>query len=419
MHKLDKQTSFKPLTSFFDMPMHQSQPLIYFNGNSLGPKLKSVDQAILKQCRQWGEMGVRGHFDGDSPWVSFQEDLYPMLANLVGAHEKEVGIMGTLTGNLHLLLMSFYRPTPQRYKILRLVGFPSDTYAIDSQVKQRLQTISNFSIDPHIEEIVVTLSPDETGYITLSRFSEILEKEGESIALVFFEAIHYLTGQRFDLDTMTTLAHRYGCLVGFDLAHAIGNIPLALHDWDVDFAVWCHYKYVCAGPGAVAGLYIHERHLSEGTFRLSGWWGNNPQSRFEMRQNFEPTARASAWQLSTPEMFSLISLRESLLLFDKLNLQDLYEKNQCLSSYLIEKLRAFESEIRIITPEQHSEHGCQISFSLKRQRTGLSLEKLFLAHQVVCDVRPGVIRVAPLGLYNTSAGIDDFISILAHVLSRY
>lgn len=419
MHELDKQTSFKPLASFFDMPMHQSRPVIYFNGNSLGPKLKSVDQAILKQCRQWGEMGVRGHFDGEFPWVSFQEDLYPMLANLVGAHDKEVAIMGTLTGNLHLLLMSFYRPTPKRYKILRWVGFPSDTYAIESQVRQRLQTLSNFSIDPHIDEVVITLSPDETGYIDLSRFSEILENEGESIALVFFEAIHYLTGQRFDLDLITTLAHRYGCLVGFDLAHAIGNIPLALHDWDVDFAVWCHYKYVCAGPGAVAGLYIHERHLSESTFRLSGWWGNHPQSRFEMRQTFEPIAKASGWQLSTPEMFSLVSLRESLLFFDNLNLHNLYEKNQGLSSYLMEKLRAFESEIRIITPVQSKQHGCQISFSLHSQSAALSMEKLFLAHQVVCDVRPGVIRVAPFGLYNTYAQIDDFISILEDVLSKF
>lgn len=418
MHILDAQDPFQALTSSFDMPHHQGEALTYLNGNSLGPKLKHVDEAILSQCQQWGEMGVRGHFDGEQPWISFQETMHPMLSKLVGADVKEVCAMGTLTGNLHLLLMSFYRPTLRRYKVLRMAGFPSDSYAIDSQIQQRLQTVRDFSVDDSLlENAVITLYPDEDGYIAMSRITEILQRQGEQIALVFFEAVHYLTGQRFDIRAITALAHQYGSMVGFDLAHGIGNIPLLLHDWDVDFAVWCHYKYVCAGPGAVAGFYIHERYLNDTQFRLSGWWGNTPKTRFEMRTTFEPVLSACGWQLSTPEMFSLVSLHESLRFFGKLDLQAYYRKNNRLTHYLIERLKEHQDHLDIITPQHSEEHGCQISFSFKNLEIKVQLEHLFLAHQIVCDVRPGVVRVAPIGLYNTYEDIDYFISILRYIIS--
>lgn len=418
----DQQDSFQPLTHLFAMPIAKNgQPAIYLNGNSLGPMPKNTLQKVNAELEDWSHLGGRGHFEKENPWRSYVELVIPSLARLVGAKTKEVVATGTLTSNLHLTFVSFYQPTPQRYKIIRLSGFPSDTYAVASQVQQRIETISRFTgnIPFQSEEAIIEITPDKNGYISMDTFKETVEKHGKETALMWIEGVHFLTGQRFDIQELTQLAHKNGFKIGVDLAHAIGNVHLELHDWDVDFAVWCHYKYVCAGPGAIGGLYIHERYLSDNNLlRFSGWWGHNKETRFDMPSVFDPIPTAEGWQLSNSDILSLAALRGSLAIFDAVDLRTLQEKNKRLGAYLETLLLIqLESKISIITPKNPEERGCQFSLSLNTNMAVTDIAQALLEKGVVCDVRGKIIRVAPMGLYTRFVDVFHFVGILEEILS--
>ncbi len=421
--QLDKNDPFQALTHLFDMPLdEQGKTAIYLNGNSLGPKPKSIDQALMKQCTDWGRLGGRGHLHQENRWVDYNESVVPSLARLTGAKPDEVVAMGTLTANLHFLFASFYRPTRERFKIIRLAGFPSDTYAVASQVKQRYETAQELNgAEPFdLDHAIIEIKPDAKGYIDLDAFKKVLREEGKKTALVWLEAIHYLTGQFFDIPEIVRLARAEGCKIGLDLAHAIGNVPLKLHEWDIDFAVWCNYKYLSAGPGAMGGLFVHEKYLSDPSLlRLAGWWGHNKSTRFKMPSVFDPIPTAEAWQVSNPTVFSLEALRQSLFLFDQVDLALLREKNKRLVSYL-ERLihEELDSDIEIITPKNPEERGCQLSLRIKHSTNHLDIEELFFQYGVICDVRGDLVRVAPMGLYTTFVDVFNFADKLKQVCNE-
>lgn len=421
--ELDNEDMFKPLTHLFDMPRDRNgNTAIYLNGNSLGPKPKNIDQGLMKECENWGSLGVRGHFHQEEPWMTYNELLTHSLARLVGATHEEVVSTGTLTANLHFTFVSFYRPTRERFKIIRLAGFPSDTYAIDSQVKQRFETARELTgIEPFpLDEAVVEIKPNAEGYIDMETFKEVLEKHGESTAIVWIEAMHYLTGQYFNIPEIASLAHKKGCKFGLDLAHAIGNIPLSLNKWDVDFAVWCSYKYLSGGPGAIGGLYVNKKYFSDATMRIfAGWWGHNKLTRFKMPSTFDPIPTAEAWQVSNTTIFSLAALRQALSIFDQIDLVLLREKNKRLVSYL-ESLMSeqLSHDIEIITPKNPEERGCQLSFLIKFVNHHLEIENIFFNNGVICDVRAGLVRVAPMGLYTTFTDIFNFVEKLKRICTE-
>ncbi|MDP3558916.1 MAG: kynureninase [Legionellaceae bacterium] len=419
---LDANDTFKPLTDRFNMPVNaEGQKLVYLNGNSLGPKPKGVDEAVQAHCEVWGRLGVRGHFDGADPWISYHQRVTLQLARLVGAQPDEVIAMGSLTENLHLAFISFYQPTPTRYKIIRFAGFPSDTYALASQVRQRLDTLRAFMPEAPFteEEAIVEIQPDSSGYISIEAIEQVLAAHGDKTAVLWLEAVHYLTGQYFDIQAITQLAHRYGCMVGFDLAHAVGNLPLQLHDWGVDFAVWCSYKYLSAGPGAIAGLYIREPYVRDPQrLRLAGWWGNKAETRFAMSPVFDPALTAEGWQLSNAPIISLRALHAALCVFDSVEFAALREKNKRLVAYLEYLLqKELGAAVQIITPTNPEERGCQLSLRLKAlPAVDNHLEHVFLEHGVVCDVRGDLVRVAPMGLYSTYKDIFCFVQQLKKIL---
>ena len=414
--QLDEKDLFKPLAHLFEIPVGQhGEKTIYLNGNSLGPKPKCVEESLMTECDAWGTLGARGHFYKENPWVSFNERVTQSLARLVGAKENEVVATGTLTTNLHFTFVSFYRPTPKRFKIIRLAGFPSDTYAIHSQVQQRLETITEFTgAEPFtMDDAIVEIKPDDNGYISLEKIKKTIDEHGESTAVIWIEAMHYLTGQFFNIPEIVRLAHEKGCKIGLDLAHAIGNVPLSLHEWDVDFAVWCHYKYVSAGPGAIGGLYIHEKFATDpAMLRFAGWWGNNKSTRFQMLNTFDPIPTAEGWQTSNSVIFSLAALHHSLSIFDQIDLYALREKNKRLSAYLETLIRDECSDIQIITPIHPDERGCQMSLRIKDADPTLDIKNIFFKHNVLCDVRGDKIRIAPVGLYTTFVDVFNFVEKL-------
>jgi|SRR3989344_313456 len=415
--KLDATDSFPCLVHLFDMPVDENgQQAIYLNGNSLGPKPKMIDQILMKECQTWGRLGVRGHFDKDHLWITYNELVTNSLARLVGARTEEVVAVGTLTANLHFLFASFYQPTPKRYKVIRLLGFPSDTYAITSQVKQRLETIRAFQGEApfNIDDAVIEIKPEDSGYIDLDTFEYVLDQHGENTAIVWIEAVHYLTGQYFNIPELARLAHSKGCKFGLDLAHAIGNVPLSLHDWDIDFSVWCSYKYLSAGPGAIAGLYVHDKYLNDPSLtRFAGWWGHNKKTRFQMNGVFDPIPTAESWQVSNPSVFLLATLKQALELFDQVDLRALREKNTRLVAYL-ERLIQDELSVAvdIITPKNPDERGCQLSFRLKSMDGKSDIEEMFFHYGIICDVRKDLVRVAPMGLYTKFIDVLNFVEKL-------
>lgn len=418
-HELDFNDSFHPLTHLFDMPVNaQGKQLIYLNGNSLGPKPKSVDTELMKECNTWGKLGVLGHFDQATSWVKYHTLVIHSLARLVGAKPDEVVANGTLTTNLHLLFVSFYRPTKKRFKIIRLAGFPSDTYAIEAQVKQRLATLKDFSQADFpfaIDDAIIEIKPDKNGYIDHAVFKKTLEQHGEQTAIIWIEAVHYLTGQYFNISDIATLAHQKGCKIGLDLAHAIGNVPLKLHEWNIDFAVWCSYKYLSAGPGGIAGLYVHEKYLTDQSIlRFAGWWGHNAATRFQMPNVFDPIPTAEGWQTSNAAIFLIAALRASLDIFDQIDLLALREKNKRLTDYLISLIQEM-TNIQIVTPINSEERGCQISLRIKNLPKDSHAEKILLENDVVCDARGDLIRVAPMGLYTTFSDISRFVDVLKSI----
>lgn len=393
----DAQDALRPYRDQFIFPQHHGADVLYFCGNSLGLQPRTVRQALLAELDQWSEHGVEGHFRGELPWMHYHKFLTPQSARLVGALPHEVVVMNTLTVNLHLAMVSFYRPTPQRYKIIMEAGaFPSDQYAVESQVRWH-------GFDP--ATAIVEVAPRQ-GEDTLRSddILQIIEKEGAETALVMFGGVNYYTGQFYDLEKIAAAAHRAGAFAGFDLAHTAGNLPLRLHDWNADFAVWCSYKYLNSGPGGPAGLFVHERHGNNPALpRFAGWWGHDENERFQMRKGFKPMRGAEGWQLSNAQIFSFAAHKASLDIFDAAGMENLRAKSLQLTGFLEFVLREINREknlFRVITPENPAERGCQLS--LLTDSRGKALFNHLADNGIVADWRePNVIRFAPTPLYNS------------------
>lgn len=365
--------------------------IAYFAGNSLGLQPLAAREAVNEELDRWAELGVDGWFAGDNPWLTSHERAREPVARLVGALPPEVVAM-TLTVNLHLMLASFYRPSGDRHRILiEEDAFPSDAYAVASHTDEILRA--------RPEEII-----------------ETLEREGDSIALVLLGGVNYLTGELLDMAAITAAGHRAGAVVGWDLAHAIGNVPLQLHDWGADFALWCSYKYLNGGPGAIGGAFVHERHGGDPHVpRLAGWWGNDPATRFEMVPAFEPRAGADGWQVSTTPILSLVPVLVSLELFDWIGLDVLRERSLHLTAHLESLLD--DIPVRQLTPRDPARRGCQLSVVV--DDAAAVAQRLADEHGVVCDVRrPNVIRLAPTPLYSTDEDCRRAVDALARELSR-
>jgi kynureninase len=388
--------------------------VIYFCGNSLGLAPRGVADAVKQELEDWERLAVDAHFAGRTPWYSYHEQFRESGARLVGAVPGEVVYMNSLTVNLHLMMASFYRPTRERHRILiEDAAFPSDIYAARTQLRWH-------GFDPADGLLVARPRPGEHT-LRSDDIEELLEREGPRIALVLFSGVNYYTGQVFDMARITQAAHRQGCVVGFDLAHAAGNVELRLHEWDVDFAAWCTYKYLNCGPGAVAGCFVHERHGRDVALRrFGGWWGNDPATRFRMHlePEFVPVPGAEGWQLSNPPILSMAPLRVSLAMFDSAGLAALRAKSLRLTGYLqylLDQIGGADSpagrRYEVITPRDSAARGCQLSI-LVRHRPKELFERL-QAGGIVCDYRvPDVIGVAPVPLYNAFHEVWRFADVL-------
>jgi kynureninase len=408
--ELDRADPLARFREAFLIPRRPAgQPVIYFCGHSLGLQPRALRPLLEQELVDWARLGVEAHFKGTTPWYAYHEVFRDVGARLVGARPGEVVMMNALTVNLHLMLVTFYRPRPDRGKILvDEPVFPSDLYAVKSQLQLH---------GLHPADALLTLRPRPGEHtIRMEDLEALFERQGHEIALVLLSGVNYFTGQWFDLRAVTAAAHRHGCVAGFDLAHAAGNVPLCLHDWDVDFAVWCSYKYLNSGPGAVAGCFVHERHGHDLTLpRLAGWWGNDPATRFQMQRqtDFVPRPGADGWQLSNPPILAMVPLRASLGLFDEAGMPLLRAKSERLTGYLLELLDQLPpGRLEVITPREPERHGCQVSLRV-RERVPELLQALEAAG-VVCDFRePDVIRVAPVPLYNTFEEVWRFAQVLA------
>ena len=404
---LDSKDPLRSFRNRFHFPEQKNgKRCIYLCGNSLGLQPKSTRAYIDQELKDWERFGVEGHFHGKNPWVAYHEYLAEKTARLVGAKKTEVVNMNSLTVNLHLLMVSFYRPTNKRHKIMiEQSAFPSDQYAVASQIRFH-------GFDPKTS--LIEMKPrDGEDIIRTEDIEKVLAKEGDSIALALFGGVNYYTGQAFDIPRITRAARAKGCVAGFDLAHAAGNIILKLHDWNVDFAVWCTYKYLNAGPGSIAGCFVHERHVRNKTLpRFTGWWGHDKGTRFLMGPEFNPIPTAESWQLSNPPIFQLASLNASLEIFEKAGMKELRKKSELLTAYLDFLIGELGNRhISVITPFEPEARGCQLSI-----RFGQKAKKIFKAlirNNVICDWRePDVIRIAPVPLYNSFLDIYTFVKIL-------
>lgn len=408
----EEQDTTDPLAGYrdqFHLPMgDDGTPWLYLCGNSLGLQPKRVRAAVEQELQDWATLGVEGHFKAQTPWLSYHETLADQTARLVGATPLEVVVMNSLTVNLHLLFVSFYRPTPKRYKVLiEADTFPSDRYAIISHLRWH-------GYDP--DEALLTLQP-RPGETTIRTedIVALLAREGQAIALIWLGGVNYYSGQAFDMATITHVGHAHGCVVGFDLAHAVGNLILKLHAWEVDFAVWCSYKYLNAGPGAIGGCFVHERHASRPELpRLAGWWGHDKTTRFRMPPDFDPLPGAEGWQVSNPPILQLAALRASMAMFDEVGMERLRAKSERLTGYLEFLLDVHTPvHVTLITPRDVQQRGAQLS--LRIHHNGPALHERLLQAQVICDWRePDVIRVAPVPWYNTFMDVYRFVDIFVH-----
>lgn len=385
--------------------------VIYFCGNSLGLQPKSTRDCINQELEDWKNLGVDGHFEAKNPWLQYHELLTENMSNIVGAKPIEVVVMNTLTVNLHLMMVSFYKPNEKRYKILiESDAFPSDKYAMESQLRHH-------GFDDTEGLILWKPKTNET----LNRYEDleaILEKQGDEIALIMIGAINYYTGQYFNLKLITKLAHKYGCNVGFDCAHAAGNVQLNLHDSGADFAVWCTYKYLNSGPGSLGGCFVHERHAHKQELnRFTGWWSHNKATRFKMRDAFDAIPGAEGWQLSNPPILSMASIKASLELFNEVGIEKLTQKSKKLTGYFEFLINELNNEnIKIITPNNLNERGCQLSIQVKN--ADKSLYTKLTEAGVICDWRkPDVIRCAPTPFYNSFTDVYFMVKKLKEILN--
>lgn len=407
---LDSQDPLRSFRDKFYIPLMHGKEAIYFTGNSLGLQPKKTQDYVLNELEDWANYGVEGHFHARNPWMSYHEIFTQQLCKLAGALPHEVVAMNQLTVNLHLLMMSFYKPTKQRYKIIcEAKAFPSDQYAMESQV-----SLHGY---PY-EDAVIEVSPAEGKHILQTEdIIAAIENNKDSVALVLFSGVNYYTGQLFDMKTITAAAHKAGAYAGFDLAHAVGNVPLFLHEWNADFACWCSYKYLNSGPGGVSGIYIHERHSSDTSLpRLAGWWGHDKESRFLMEQGFRPIPSAEGWQLSNAPVLSMAAHKAALDVFDEAGWDKVFTKAKTLNQYLwhvLDEVNAVcvDRPLQIITPRDEAEHGCQVSMLMLRD--GKKIFDELKAQSVIADWRePNVIRISPVPLYNSFEDVFRFGEIL-------
>jgi kynureninase len=409
--QLDAKDPLRGFRESFYLPLGKDGiPLIYFAGNSLGLMPRSAKEAVDQELDDWAKLGVDAHLEAKTPWYTYHEPLREPMARMVGAKPVEVICMNSLTVNLHLMMVTSYRPTKSRFKILMEdPAFPSDTYAIKTQIRHH-------GLDP--KDALVLASPRKGEFtVRTEDIVDLIEKNRDSLAIVWIAGVNFFTGQLFDMPTITSAAQKHGIIAGFDLAHAVGNVPILMHDWNVDFAVWCSYKYLNAGPGAVAGAYLHERHTTNTKLpRFAGWFGNDPNTRFKLHlePEFVPVPSADAWQVSNPPIFSMAPLRASLAIFDEAGgMEPLRAKSVKLTGYLQFLLEQIGSKkFTVVTPRDADARGCQLSILVQEHPKEL-FGKLQSAG-VRCDFRePNVIRAAPTPLYNTFHEVWCFAKILS------
>ncbi len=410
---LDLNDELSRFKSQFHFPKKNEKKCIYLCGNSLGLQPKNTSVFVQQELKNWRERGVEGHFSGKKPWVSYHKNSKASLSKIVGAHEHEVVAMNNLTTNLHLALASFYRPIGKRKKILIERGaFPSDFYAVYSKIE-----VNGENPKKHLIELD---AKDGSNYLGTKEIIQKIDEYKDELALVMFPGIQYYTGQFFDIGAITKAAHKVGAYAGFDLAHAIGNVPLELHKNQIDFAVWCSYKYLNSGPGGVGGLFIHETHGQNKVLpRLSGWWGHHTEDRFKMDNLINPIPSVDGWQLSNGNILSHAAHLASLHLFDEAGMQNLRAKSLKLTNLMEELILTSDilnSNIKIITPTKSSERGAQLSLYLVNH--GKSVFDYIIKQGVILDWRtPNVIRVAPVPLYNSFMDAINFLSILEEAIS--
>lgn len=395
-----------PFRERFLFPQHNGQDVRYFCGNSLGLQPKSVSYLMQQELEDWAKYGVEGHFEARNPWFSYHHLFSERLAKIVGTSKDEVVATNTLTVNLHLLMISFYRPEGTRYKIIMEAGaFPSDMYAVETQVRM-------YGYEP--ADAIIEIKPREGEHIIEEAdILEAIEQHGDTVALVMLGGVNYYTGQFFDLKKITEAAHRAGAYAGYDLAHAVGNIPLQLHDWNVDFACWCSYKYLNSGPGGVGGIYVHEHHCNNPKiFRLGGWWGNDEKTRFKMEKGFVPQKNAGSWQMSNAPVFNMVAHNASLDIFEKAGMKALREKSEQMTAYLEYLLKQIKHlSFEIITPTEPHRRGAQLSMLFGDR--GREVFNALTENGVIADWRePNVIRIAPVPLYNSFEDCYKFYEIL-------
>jgi kynureninase len=407
-----------PLKNFrekFFIPQHNGKDCIYLTGNSLGLQAKTTPKYVQQELDDWASLGVEGHFQAKNPWMPYHEIFPRQLSKIIGCKENEVVVMNQLTVNLHLLLVTFYRPTPQRYKIIcEARAFPSDQYAFETQAKYH-------GFNPG--DAVIEIAPRE-GEHTL-RTEDIIttiQAHGDSVAAVVFGGVNYYTGQLFDMKAITEATHAAGAYAGFDLAHAAGNVELHLHEWEADFACWCSYKYLNSGPGGVAGAYIHEKHVTNKELpRFAGWWGYKKEARFKMEKGFDAIPTAEGWQVSNAPVLSMAAHKAALDIFEEAGIDQLHKKRKELSGYLHYILNDINSRqpakiIEVITPAGENERGCQVSMRMLKK--GREIFDELIQQGVIADWRePNVIRVAPVPLYNTFEDVWRFGEIITQLIS--
>ena len=411
---LDQLDPLRHFRRRFYIPQHHRNDWIYFTGNSLGLQPKTVKEYVEQELDDWAHLGVEGHFEARNPWFSYHEIFPEQLSKIVGCLPHEVVVMNQLTVNLHLQMISFYRPTSKKYKIIcEAKAFPSDQYALESQVRFH-------GYDP--ADAIIEIKPREgEHFIYTEDIINAIESNKNELALVMFGGVNYYSGQLLNMEAITKAAHAVGVIVGFDLAHAVGNVMLSLHEWDVDFACWCSYKYLNSGPGGVAGAYIHERHAGDTNLpRLAGWWGYKKATRFRMEKGFEPIPTAEGWQISNAPVLSMAAHKASLDIFDEAGMEALVEKSKLLTGYLFYLIDDFNKDhqkhsIELITPRVETERGCQVSMLVPGD--GRLVYDSLLKQGVMVDWRePNVIRAAPVPLYNTFEEVWQFGNILKKIV---
>lgn len=407
----DKEDPLSHLRDQFHIPKDkQGNDWLYFTGNSLGLQPKSTQQYIQQELDDWAKYGVEGHFEAKNPWMPYHEFLTDSMANIVGAKSQEVVIMNTLTTNLHLLMVSFYQPTKTKYKIvIESDAFPSDMYAVQSQLK-----FHGFDED---EGLIEWKPRDGEELLNIDDLETILEVQGDEVALLLIGGVNYYTGQYLDLRRIAEIGHAKNCMVGIDLAHGAGNISPELHNSGVDFAAWCTYKYLNSGPGSLGGLFVHEKHAHNKALpRFSGWWNHNKETRFNMRLPFDVMPGAEGWQLSNPPILSMAAIKASLDMFNDVGMEALREKSEKLTGYFEYLLNQIDTDtIKIITPSNPKERGCQLSIQVKNADKGLHA-KLTEANIITDWREPDVIRCAPVPMYNTFEDVYRMVTILQSFL---